>query len=131
MSRSAIYITGHKNPDTDSICSALAYANLKQTLGENAIGIRIGEVSNETRFVLDYFHEDPPPLVYDIRTRVRDIDFDDAVTIGPDGMLHEAIKVMRANKKKVIVIVDEKRHLLGMATISDITNTIVNETKEN
>lgn len=130
MVSSAIYITGHKNPDTDSICSALAYANLKQTLGENAIGIRIGEVNNETRFVLDYFQEDAPPLVYDIRTRVRDIEFDDAVTIGPDGMLHEAIKIMRANKKKVIVIVNEKRHLLGMATISDITNTIVNETKE-
>lgn len=127
---SAVYITGHKNPDTDSICSAIAYAQLKQMQGENAIGIRIGEINNETKFVLDYFKEDAPPLVYDIRTRVRDIEFDDAVTIAPDGMLHEAIKIMRANKKKVIVVVDEDKHLMGMATISDITNTIVNETKE-
>lgn len=128
MGKAAIYITGHKNPDTDSICCALAYAQLKQMLGENAVGIRVGEINNETKFVLDYFHEDAPPLVYDIRTKIRDIEFDDVATIGPDGMLHEAIEIMRSRGKKVIAVTDEKMHLLGMATISDITNTIVNET---
>jgi len=128
MNKAAIYITGHKNPDSDSICSAIAYAHLKQYLGENAVGVRIGEINNETRFLLDYFEEDAPPLVYDIRTRIRDIEFDDALIIGKDGMLHQAVKSMRLNGKKVIVVVDDKQKLLGMATISDITNTIVNET---
>ncbi|MCF0110285.1 MAG: putative manganese-dependent inorganic diphosphatase [Erysipelotrichaceae bacterium] len=127
MKKDAIYITGHKNPDTDSICSAIAYAYLKQQCGENAVAIRIGEVNNETKFVLDTFGVDAPPFVTDIRTRVRDIDFDDVVTIPPTGMLHEAIEIMRKYKKKVIAVVDGRNHLLGMATISDITNTIVEE----
>ena len=128
MNKGAIYITGHKNPDSDSICSVLAYAHLKQALGENAVGVRIGEVNNETRFILDYFEEDAPPLVYDIRTRVRDIEFDDVVVIRANGMLHEAIELMRAKSKKVIAVVGKENKLLGMATISDITNTIVYET---
>ncbi len=123
----AIYITGHKNPDTDSIVSALSYGYLKQTLGENAVGVRIGPINPETQFVLDYFHQDPPPLVYDIRTRIRDIVFDDAVTIPPDGMLYNAIKIMSENKKKVIAITTPDNMLLGLATISDITNTIVDD----
>ena len=54
--KQTVYITGHKNPDTDSICSALAYANLKNRLGDSeAIPIRLGHVNQETQFVLDYF----------------------------------------------------------------------------
>ena len=52
-----VYVVGHKNPDTDSICSAIAYAELKkQITGKNYVAKRAGSVSEETRYVLDYFH---------------------------------------------------------------------------
>ncbi|WP_071395190.1 manganese-dependent inorganic pyrophosphatase [Bacillus tuaregi] len=58
-----ILVLGHKNPDTDSICSAIAYANLKSELGFNAEPVRLGEINGETKYALDYFQVNVPRLV--------------------------------------------------------------------
>ncbi len=58
-----VLIFGHKNPDTDSICSAIAYAELKKELGMDAEAVRLGEINNETQYALDYFKVDAPRLV--------------------------------------------------------------------
>ena len=58
-----ILVAGHKNPDTDSICSAIGYAKLQQLSGTDAVAIRVGEINNETRFALDYFAVPAPPLL--------------------------------------------------------------------
>ena len=55
---SKVFVTGHKNPDTDSICSALGYAAMKRGLGVDAVAIRAGEVNKETQYALDYFKVD-------------------------------------------------------------------------
>ena len=63
-------VIGHRNPDTDSICSAICYANLKQAVtGEEYMPARAGHVNGETQFVLDYFGAEEPQLVEDVRTR--------------------------------------------------------------
>ena len=54
MDRDTLYIFGHKNPDTDSVCSAIAYAELKKRLGLKAEACRLGDLNDETKFVLDY-----------------------------------------------------------------------------
>ena len=59
----SILVFGHKNPDTDTICSALAYANLKNILGEEAKAVRLGELNEETKFVLNYFGVEAPELI--------------------------------------------------------------------
>ncbi len=125
MARKTIYITGHKHPDTDSIISAMAYAYFKQQLGFDAMAVRIGEINQETEYVLNLFNEFAPPLVKDIKTRVRDIEFDDVITCYKEDTLYTALMKMIKNNKKVIAIVDKKKHLLGMATISDITSPLV------
>jgi manganese-dependent inorganic pyrophosphatase len=58
-----ILVFGHKNPDTDTICSAIAYAELKKELGYDAEAVRLGEVNSETQYALDYFKVDTPRLV--------------------------------------------------------------------
>ncbi|WP_338452211.1 manganese-dependent inorganic pyrophosphatase [Niallia oryzisoli] len=58
-----ILVLGHKNPDTDSICSAIAYANLKSAIGLNAEPVRLGEINGETKYALDYFQVNVPRLV--------------------------------------------------------------------
>lgn len=60
---SKVFVTGHKNPDTDSICSALSYAALKQAQGVEAVAVRLGEVNKETQYALDYFHVEAPELI--------------------------------------------------------------------
>ena len=83
-----IYVTGHRNPDTDSIVSAMAYAALRNALGDGEfVPVRLGGVSDETQFILDRFGFEPPMWLRNIRTQVRDLNYDtppvlsDAVTI--------------------------------------------------
>ncbi|TMN22880.1 manganese-dependent inorganic pyrophosphatase [Lentibacillus cibarius] len=66
-------IFGHKSPDTDSICSALVYADLKKELGVNAHPARLGEVNKETQFALDYFGVEVPPLIKKVDDDVKNV----------------------------------------------------------
>ncbi|CAM3756803.1 manganese-dependent inorganic pyrophosphatase [Mesobacillus zeae] len=66
-------VFGHKNPDTDSICSALAYANLKSKIGEPVEAVRLGQINGETRFALDYFKADDPRLVEKVAEEVNNV----------------------------------------------------------
>ncbi len=66
---SKVFITGHKNPDTDSICSALSYAALKQAQGVEAVAVRLGEVGKEAQYALDYFQVEAPELIASIEEK--------------------------------------------------------------
>ena len=120
-----ILITGHKNPDSDSICATLAYADLKTKLGYNVKPVRIGNINSETAFILRKFGVDAPQLVYDIKTRLSDISIDEAVSVTQDATIQKAWQLMLENNKKVIAIVKEDNTLIGLATISGITNGIL------
>ena len=65
---SKILVMGHKNPDTDSICSAIAYANLKKELGFEVEAVRLGTISKETQFILDYLNMDAPRLIESVKS---------------------------------------------------------------
>lgn len=72
-----VYITGHRNPDTDSIVSAMAYAALKNALGQRQYrAARLGQISDETKAVLQKFDAQPPELIHNVRTQVRDLVYD-------------------------------------------------------
>lgn len=117
-----IYVTGHRNPDTDSIVSAMAYAALRNATGERQYtAARLGHISDETRLILNRFNFDPPMLIQSMRTQVLDLDYD----VPP--ILHEAVTVNRAwsamEKDKhisAIPITDDDGHLRGMMTAGDI-----------
>lgn len=66
---SKVFITGHKNPDTDSICSALSYAALKQAQGVEAVAVRLGEVCKEAQYALDYFQVEAPELIASVEEK--------------------------------------------------------------
>ena len=66
---SKVFVTGHKNPDTDSICSALSYAALKQAKGVEAVAVRLGEVNKETQYALDYFQVEAPELIASVEEK--------------------------------------------------------------
>ncbi|MEH7885979.1 manganese-dependent inorganic pyrophosphatase [Bacillus sp. JJ1609] len=68
-----ILVFGHKNPDTDTICSAIAYANLKQKLGVDAEAVRLGQVNGETQYALDYFKAEAPRLAGQVSEEVNSV----------------------------------------------------------
>ena len=83
MSKKKVWIVGHKNPDTDSICAAIAYADLKNRLEERDfvdskvsyefIPKRAGDINAETAYVLSYFNVEPPKYISDVGTQMKDI----------------------------------------------------------
>ena len=76
-----IYVIGHRNPDTDSICSAIGYAHLKQALGFNAVPARAGKVNAETKYALEHFHVEQPLLLSDLYPRVKDVTLDCKIVV--------------------------------------------------
>lgn len=120
-----VYVFGHKNPDSDTICAALAYARLKRTLGVNAVAVKLGPLNNETKFILQYFHVEEPETLLTIRTQVSDLLIDEAVCISPGASVRAAWDLMQQHKRKSLAVVDEAGQLLGIATLSDITRNFM------
>ena len=120
-------VIGHRNPDTDSICSAICYANLKQAVtGEEYMPARAGHVNGETQFVLDYFGAAEPQLVEDVRTQVRDIEIRKTKGVADNISLKRAWNIMQENNVVTIPSVREDGTLEGLITVGDITKTYMN-----
>jgi manganese-dependent inorganic pyrophosphatase len=126
-----IYILGHKNPDTDSICSAIAYAEFKKKIGINAIPVRIGNINKETEFVLNYFEVEVPDYLESVRTQVSDLNIDVINPVSADISIKTAWNVMQKNKFKVLPVADENGKLLGVTTLSDITSSYMDAQETN
>lgn len=123
-----IYVIGHKNPDTDSICAAIAYANLKRIQGNNnVIACRAGELNAETRYVLDYFKVAEPVFLPDIHTRVKDLISGPVVTINPDVPLYEAWILMKNEGVKTLPVADDNMHLQGLITVGDLAEKYMDD----
>ena len=120
-------VIGHRNPDTDTICSAICYANLKQAVtGEEYMPARAGHVNGETQFVLDYFGAEEPQLVEDVRTQVRDIEIRKTKGVADNISLKRAWNIMQENNVVTIPSVREDGTLEGLITVGDITKTYMN-----
>ncbi len=122
-----LYVIGHRNPDTDSICSAIGYAHLKQSLGEPAVAARAGKLNAETRFVLERFGVEAPVLISDLYPRARDIMSPVPVTIRPEQTLKELGQLMRDSNGKSAAVVDEKDTLLGIVSLGDLARRYFEE----
>ncbi|MDY4475212.1 DHH family phosphoesterase, partial [Mitsuokella sp.] len=101
-----IYVTGHRNPDTDSICSAIGYAHLKQALGENAVPARAGKINAETKYALEHFHVEQPLLLTDLYPRVKDITLDCKIVVRQHDTLRRLGEVMREHDLKSVPVTD-------------------------
>lgn len=122
-----IHITGHKHPDTDSICSAIGYSHLKRKLGFDAVACRLGEVNHETEYVLKRFGFEHPIILDDARMRLNEIDIDKAVTIKEETTIYEAWQLMSV-EKKVLCVVDDNNVLLGVLTNSNLSSVAMGDT---
>ncbi len=119
-----IYVLGHTNPDTDSICSAIAYADLKSKItGMDYRPKRAGQINPETWFVLDYFHVNAPSYLPDVRTQVKDIEIRKVQGVRKNISLKKAWELMTENNVVTLPIVNGNNELIGLITIGDIAKS--------
>ena len=125
-----IFVIGHKNPDTDSICSAIAYCDIKNRTSQHQkfIPKRAGQINEETEYVLNRFGVQPPGYLSNIGTQVKDMD----IRMSPDadkGMsLKAAWDIMQENSIVSLPIRDKEGALEGLITIGDIAKTYMDTT---
>ena len=115
------YVIGHKNPDTDSIAAAIAYAALKSGQGEDVRAGRLGPLNEETKFALHYFGMEEPAYLYDARCRLCEIELDPVVELKEDSSCNHAYhKIIKTNERTLYVTRD---HLLrGVLSLTDLAS---------
>ena len=116
-----VYVIGHKNPDTDSICSAIAYANLKRILGQTDkyVARRVGLLSPETEYILNRFQVEAPTLLSNVRLQVRDVELNRVSGITADTSIKNAWAIMKDQHAYTLAITDDEQ-LQGVITTGDI-----------
>ena len=120
-------VIGHKNPDTDSICLAICYANLKSRLtGQVYQPGRAGHINEETRFVLNYFEAAEPNLVENVKTQVKDIDIKETEGVARNISLKKAWKLMQGVNAVTLPVVAGDGTLEGLITVGDIAKSYMN-----
>ncbi len=116
-----VYIIGHKNPDTDSICSAIAYAEFKKRISEDLyIPTRLGAPNNETMFVLDYFRVPLPSLLENVYTQLSDITYDTSFNVAKTAPISHVWDIMIKNNIKTVTLIDDEGNFVGIVTLGDM-----------
>ena len=127
-----VYVTGHKNPDSDSICAAYGYSEFKnKTSNLPTIPVRLGNVNTETQFILDYFKVKAPRLLETVKLKVEDLDIDTIASILPDLSLKMAWNLMRDNHIKSLPVVDKRNRLVGILSISNLASSYMDISDDN
>ena len=123
-----VLITGHKNPDTDSICAAISYSRLKNKINntDRYIPCRAGSPNAETSFVLDYFKVDAPLLLDNVKTQVSDIAYRKTPGVSKNMSLKQAYQMMRDGHVVTLPAVNQNGILEGLITMSDIAKSYMN-----
>ena len=119
-----IYVTGHRNPDTDSIVAAIAYASLRNSLGDREYtAVCLGRVSDETQLILNHFGYNPPPLINNVFTQVQDLEFDRPPILSAAVTVERAWNELQMKKElRAIPIANEDGTLLGIISREDIAS---------
>lgn len=123
-----IYISGHRNPDSDSIISAIAYAEFKKRKGLKAYACRLGDMNIESTWLLNRFKFESPLLLEDARSTLSEIELDAPLTLSPDATIYEALGVMTQHQMQSCGVSNEQQQLMGMITKSDLSRIGLGDT---
>jgi manganese-dependent inorganic pyrophosphatase len=126
-----IYVSGHRNPDLDSIGSAIGYAELKQRLRseDRYVPVRLGPVNEQTAWALERSGAEAPALLRHIRLRVRDVMERCAVTVGHDAPVRDVGRAMAENGLDLVAVTDEQGALAGVVSERDLARMYIRESR--
>ncbi|QUY64650.1 putative manganese-dependent inorganic diphosphatase [Helcococcus kunzii] len=123
--KNKIYITGHKNPDTDSIASAIVYSDLKSRIDSNNeyVPIRLGDLNLESKWVLEKWNQDAPKYVENLKQKVEDLGLVKPLTIKDNISIYQAANYLQPRNISFLPIVDDEGRLKGIVTLSNLTKS--------
>lgn len=124
-----IYIFGHRNPDTDSVCSSIALSYLKNSLGKKTEPRILSVINNETKFALNYFKMETPKYLNDVKVRIKNVKYEKKVYINEFASINEAFKMMQLKNTTAVPIVDNDRKLKGYVTLKEIAKYLISDKK--
>ncbi len=116
-------VFGHKNPDTDSVCSSIAYSKLKNILGKNTEAYRLGAISKETQFALDYFKVEEPSLLETVKPTVGIIKSGSRAVIRDSDSLKTAREILTKEKYSSLPVINSDNKLEAMLHVSHLSNS--------
>lgn len=120
-----IYIFGHKNPDTDSVTASIALSYLKNKMGKHTTPRILGDINNETRFVLNYFQIPQPKYLNDVKLQIKDLNYQKNFFIEKHKSIEEGYIAMDQGKISTIPVVDEHEKLIGILSMKNIARTLI------
>lgn len=121
----ATFIFGHKKPDTDSVCSSIALAHYRNSLGDNAIARVLGDINAETKFVLDYFNIKEPKYLNDVRLQIKDLNYGKGIYCNENDSLYSIINYLKDNHLSSVPLVDANKKYLGLVSMKNIANSLI------
>lgn len=114
------FVIGHKNPDTDSVTSAISLSYLKNQLGQETEPRVLGEINKESKFALDYFGIKIPKILYDVKVQIKDVPFRKDIMMDEDASIYEAYTYMVDNEITGLPVVRDKKHFAGYVSLKEI-----------
>lgn len=126
MNNRPIYIFGHKNPDTDSVCAAIALSYLKTQLGFNTIPCVLGNINSETKYALDYFKVKSPVFLNDVKLQIKDVSYHKDCYIDKNLSIKDAMDFMSKYNLSGIPIVENRNKYYGYVSLKELAREIIN-----
>lgn len=120
-----IYVFGHKNPDTDSVCGAIAYAYLKSKLNFKAIPKVLGSINKETEYVLNYFGVERPAYLNDVKIQLKDVNYHKNFMLNENKPIIDAFNVMNVNAITGIPLVDDNKKFKGYVSLKEVAADMI------
>ena len=121
-----VYIFGHQKPDTDSVTSAISLAYLKNKLGVHAVPARLGEINDETKYVLKYFNATAPMFIEDVKLQLKDLNYHKDYYVNQNISIGEAYQYMTEKGITGIPVVDDNKKFVGLVTAKTIFKDLIN-----
>lgn len=122
---SITYIIGHKKPDTDSVVSAIALSYLKNKLGMDTKPMVLGNINNETKFILDYFKVNTPEYLNDVKLQIKDLNYGKNHTIIKNANILDAFTYMNDNSISNIPVIEYNKDFIGTVSMKDISKNLI------
>ena len=123
------YVFGHRNPDTDSVCSAISLSYLKNQRGENTSPRVLGHINKETQFVLNYFGVKEPEYLNNVKVQLRDVMYNKGVMLNYHASIKQVFDFMQEHSCTAVPIIDDKKKLKGLITLKEIATMFVESSK--
>ena len=121
-----VYVFGHRNPDTDSVTSAISLSYLRRKQGMNTIPVILSSINRETKYALNYFKTKEPIFLNDVKMKVKDLDYLKDFMAELDSSIYEVYNKMSKENISKIPIVDKNKKIISIISMNDIANESLN-----